>query len=110
MQWILLICAGLLEIGWPLGFKLAGLHEKYFYHFIALSVVSIDVYKRQIQYEVNPPSQLPTVAIAKHPHTFPPNVNTPTNNTSALIGITVDARKEPINNPQYPKLTSVSIT
>ena len=30
MQWILLICAGLLEIGWPLGFKLAGLHEKYF--------------------------------------------------------------------------------
>ena len=29
MQWILLICAGLLEIGWPLGFKLAGLHEKY---------------------------------------------------------------------------------
>ena len=41
MQWILLICAGLLEIGWPLGFKLAGLHEKYFYHFIALSVVSM---------------------------------------------------------------------
>ena len=41
MQWILLVCAGLLEIGWPLGFKLAGLHEKYFYHFIALSVVSM---------------------------------------------------------------------
>lgn len=41
MQWILLVCAGLLEIGWPLGFKLAGLHQKYFYHFIALSVVSM---------------------------------------------------------------------
>ena len=41
MQWILLVCAGLLEIGWPLGFKLTGLHEKYFYHFIALSVVSM---------------------------------------------------------------------
>ena len=40
MQWILLVCAGLLEIGWPLGFKLAGLHEKY-YLFIALSVVSM---------------------------------------------------------------------
>ncbi len=40
-QWILLVCAGLLEIGWPLGFKLAGTYEKYFYLFITLSVVSM---------------------------------------------------------------------
>lgn len=36
-----MICAGLLEIGWPLGFKLAGIYEKHFYLFIALSVVSM---------------------------------------------------------------------
>ena len=36
-----MVCAGLLEIGWPLGFKLAGVHEKYFYLFIALSIVSM---------------------------------------------------------------------
>ena len=41
MPWILLVCAGLLEIGWPLGFKLAGVHEKHFYLFIALAVVSM---------------------------------------------------------------------
>lgn len=41
MSWILLVCAGLLEIGWPLGFKLAGVYEKHFYLFIALAVVSI---------------------------------------------------------------------
>ena len=41
MQWILLICAGLLEIGWPLGFKLESVHEKYFYLFIGLSVISM---------------------------------------------------------------------
>lgn len=41
MPWILLVCAGLLEIGWPLGFKLAGVYEKHFYLFIALSVVSM---------------------------------------------------------------------
>ena len=41
MPWILLVCAGLLEIGWPLGFKLAGVHEKHFYLFIALSIVSM---------------------------------------------------------------------
>jgi len=64
--------------------------------FLAATVIPITLNQRSIQsqrpshpiqYEVNPPSQLPTVAIAKHPHTFPPNVNTPTNNTSALIGI-----------------------
>lgn len=31
MAWILLIIAGLFEIGWPLGFKLASMHSKYFY-------------------------------------------------------------------------------
>ena len=36
-----MVCAGLLEIGWPLGFKLAGVHEKHFYLFIALSIVSM---------------------------------------------------------------------
>lgn len=41
MPWILLVFAGLLEIGWPLGFKLAGVYEKHFYLFIALSVVSM---------------------------------------------------------------------
>ncbi|WP_018336475.1 MULTISPECIES: DMT family transporter [Butyricimonas] len=41
MPWILLVCAGLLEIGWPLGFKLAGVYEKHFYLFIALAVVSM---------------------------------------------------------------------
>lgn len=41
MAWLLLVVAGILEIGWPLGFKLASAHEKYFYLFIALSVVSM---------------------------------------------------------------------
>lgn len=34
MAWILLIIAGLFEIGWPLGFKLASMHSKYFIWFI----------------------------------------------------------------------------
>ena len=33
MAWILLIIAGLFEIGWPLGFKLASMHSKYFIWF-----------------------------------------------------------------------------
>lgn len=41
MAWLLLVVAGVLEIGWPLGFKLASVHEKYFYLFIAFSVVSM---------------------------------------------------------------------
>lgn len=41
MAWLLLVVAGILEIGWPLGFKLASTHEKYFYLFIAFSVVSM---------------------------------------------------------------------
>lgn len=41
MAWILLIIAGLFEIGWPLGFKLASMHSKYFIWFIGLSILSI---------------------------------------------------------------------
>lgn len=41
MAWLLLIGAGLLEIGWPWGFKLASIYEKYFYLFITISIVSM---------------------------------------------------------------------
>lgn len=41
MAWIYLIIAGLFEMGWPLGFKLADTHPKYFYLFITLAVVSM---------------------------------------------------------------------
>jgi len=41
MARILLIIAGLFEIGWPLGFKLASMHSKYFIWFIGLSILSM---------------------------------------------------------------------
>ena len=41
MAWILLIIAGLFEIGWPLGFKSASMHSKYFIWFIGLSILSM---------------------------------------------------------------------
>lgn len=41
MAWIYLIIAGLFEMGWPLGFKLADTYPKYFYLFITLAVVSM---------------------------------------------------------------------
>ena len=41
MAWILLIITGLFEIGWPLGFKLASMHSKYFIWFIGLSILSM---------------------------------------------------------------------
>ena len=41
MAWILLIIAGLFEFGWPLGFKLASMHSKYFIWFIGLSILSM---------------------------------------------------------------------
>ena len=41
MAWILLIIAGLFEIGWPRGFKLASMHSKYFIWFIGLSILSM---------------------------------------------------------------------
>lgn len=39
--WILLIVAAVFEVGWPLGFKLSGLHPERFGLCIALSVVSM---------------------------------------------------------------------
>ena len=41
MAWIMLIIAGLFEIGWPLRFKLASMHSKYFIWFIGLSILSM---------------------------------------------------------------------
>ena len=41
MAWILLIIAGLFEIGWPLGFKLASMHSKYFKIGRGLSILSM---------------------------------------------------------------------
>lgn len=41
MAWLPLIIAGLFEIGWPLGFKLASMHSKYFIWFIGLSILSM---------------------------------------------------------------------
>lgn len=41
MAWLLLIAAGILEIGWPIGFKLASIYERYFYVFITISVISM---------------------------------------------------------------------
>lgn len=43
MAWILLLAAGLFEIGWPLGFKLADTHPKYFYPFIIMAIISMAV-------------------------------------------------------------------
>ena len=40
MAWLYLILAGLFEMGWPLGFKLAILCPRYHFLFLALSVVS----------------------------------------------------------------------
>ena len=42
MAWLLLIGAGILEIGWPLGFKLASIYEKYFYLFITCLLYTSD--------------------------------------------------------------------
>ena len=41
MAWICLIFAGLLEIGWPLGFKLADTHPRHFVPYIIMAVVSM---------------------------------------------------------------------
>ncbi len=41
MAWLLLLVAGLFEIGWPLGFKLASSLPKYFVWFIGISVISM---------------------------------------------------------------------
>ena len=41
MSWVYLIIAGLFEIGWPLGFKLASTYTKYSVVFIGVSVISM---------------------------------------------------------------------
>lgn len=41
MSWLYLIIAGIFEIGWPLGFKLASTYNKYNIIFITLSVISM---------------------------------------------------------------------
>lgn len=41
MSWIYLIIAGLFEMGWPLGFKLASTYEKYNVLFIMVAVISM---------------------------------------------------------------------
>lgn len=43
MAWIYLALAGLFEMGWPLGFKLADLHPRYHLLFLVLSAVSMAV-------------------------------------------------------------------
>lgn len=41
MAWIYLVFAGVFEIGWPLGFKLASSHEKSAFLYIMLSILSM---------------------------------------------------------------------
>ncbi|MCC8171280.1 MAG: multidrug efflux SMR transporter [Parabacteroides sp.] len=43
MAWLYLIFAGLFEIGWPLGFKLANWLPKYHGLFIVLAIVSMGI-------------------------------------------------------------------
>jgi len=43
MAWVYLIFAGLFEMGWPLGFKLADVMPKHHFLFIALAVVSMGI-------------------------------------------------------------------
>ena len=39
--WIYLIIAAVFEVGWPLGFKLSGLHPERFWTYISLAVISM---------------------------------------------------------------------
>lgn len=41
MSWFYLMIAGLFEMGWPLGFKLASTYEKYNVLFIMVAVISM---------------------------------------------------------------------
>lgn len=41
MAWVFLLLAGISEIGWPLGFKLADTMPKYHYAFIVFSIISM---------------------------------------------------------------------
>lgn len=41
MAWLLLFLAGIFEVGWPLGFKLATLHPRFHTLCLAMAVVSM---------------------------------------------------------------------
>lgn len=41
MSWIYLLIASVFEVGWPLGFKLSGLHPERFWTYITLSCISM---------------------------------------------------------------------
>lgn len=41
MPWLYLIIAAIFEVGWPLGFKLAGLHPERFWTYISLASISM---------------------------------------------------------------------
>lgn len=41
MSWIYLLIAAVFEVGWPLGFKLSGLHPERFWTFITLACISM---------------------------------------------------------------------
>ena len=43
MAWLYLILAGLFEMGWPLGFKLADLYPRFPFRFPGLAGVSMGV-------------------------------------------------------------------
>lgn len=41
MHWLYLLIAAVFEVGWPLGFKLSGLHPERFWLYIALATISM---------------------------------------------------------------------
>lgn len=41
MSWLYLLIAAVFEVGWPLGFKLSGVHPERFWTFIGLAIVSM---------------------------------------------------------------------
>lgn len=41
MPWLYLIIAAIFEVGWPLGFKLSGLHPERFWTYISLASISM---------------------------------------------------------------------
>lgn len=41
MAWFYLLIAAAFEVGWPLGFKLSGLHPEHFWRYITLACLSM---------------------------------------------------------------------
>ena len=41
MDWLYLIIAAVFEVGWPLGFKLSGVHPEKFWMYICLAILSM---------------------------------------------------------------------